>query len=44
MIQEEKVLQQKTAQASQPVQQSPLIEEDSSGINILEWCFIEVNT
>ena len=40
MIQEEKVLQQKTAQASQPVQQSPLIEEDSSGINILEWFFI----
>ena len=41
MTQEEQVLQQQqqAAQQQQPVQQVPLIEEESSGIDILEWVF-----
>ena len=41
MTQEEQVLQQQqqAAQQQQPVQQVPLIEEESSGIDIMEWVF-----
>ncbi len=41
MTQEEQVLQQQqqAAQQQQPVQQVPLIEEESSGIDIVEWIF-----
>ena len=39
MTQDEQNLQRQAVQQSQSIQQTPLIEEDSSGIDILEWVF-----
>jgi hypothetical protein len=39
MTQEEQVLQQQATQQAQSLPQAPLIEEDSSGIDIIEWVF-----
>ena len=39
MTQEEQVLQQQATQQAQSIPQAPLIEEDSSGIDIIEWVF-----
>lgn len=39
MIQEEQIQQQQAVKQMQPVQQLPLIEEESAGIDILEWVF-----
>ena len=39
MTQEEQVLQQQATQQAQSLPKAPLIEEDSSGIDIIEWVF-----